>query len=79
MHRKLVLDNGVRVVVERMPTLKSVTVGIWVNVGSRDEGAGEHGLSHFLEHMFFKGTRTRSACTVHEAGPVCRCVPELGP
>lgn len=64
MYRKLVLDNGVRAVVERMPTLKSVTVGVWVNVGSRDEGAGDHGLSHFLEHMFFKGTRTRSATQI---------------
>jgi predicted Zn-dependent peptidase len=64
MYRKLVLKNGVRVVVERMPTLKSVTIGIWVNVGSRDEGAGEAGLSHFLEHMFFKGTRTRSAAQI---------------
>src|SRR5574341_1480390 len=64
MYRRLVLNNGVRAVVERMPTLKSVTVGVWVNVGSRDEGEGEHGLSHFLEHMFFKGTRTRSAAQI---------------
>jgi len=64
MYRKVVFDNGVRAVVERMPTLKSVTVGVWVNVGSRDEGQGEHGLSHFLEHMFFKGTRTRSATQI---------------
>lgn len=64
MYRKFVLGNGVRVVTERMPALKSVTVGIWVNVGSRDEGAGEEGLSHFLEHMFFKGTRTRSASQI---------------
>lgn len=64
MYRKLVLDNGLRVVTERMPALKSVTVGIWVNVGSRDEGAGEEGLSHFLEHMFFKGTKSRSAAQI---------------
>jgi predicted Zn-dependent peptidase len=64
VYRKLILDNGLRVVTERMPALKSVTVGIWVNVGSRDEGAGEEGLSHFLEHMFFKGTKSRSATQI---------------
>ncbi|MEP6887654.1 MAG: pitrilysin family protein [Nitrospirales bacterium] len=64
MYRKIVLDNGVRAVTERMPSAKSVTVGIWVNVGSRDEGKGEEGFSHFIEHMFFKGTRTRSAMQI---------------
>jgi predicted Zn-dependent peptidase len=61
VYRKLVLDNGVRVVTERIPTLKSVTVGIWVNTGSRDEQPSQGGYSHFIEHMFFKGTRSRSA------------------
>jgi predicted Zn-dependent peptidase len=64
MYRKIVLDNGVRVVTERMPSAKSVTVGVWVNVGSRDEEKGEEGFSHFIEHMFFKGTRTRSAMQI---------------
>ncbi|WP_447978165.1 M16 family metallopeptidase [Candidatus Nitrospira bockiana] len=64
MYRKFTLDNGVRVVTERMPSVKSVTVGIWVNVGSRDEETGEEGYSHFIEHMFFKGTRTRSAAQI---------------
>ncbi len=64
MYRKLVLDNGLRVVTERIPTLRSVTVGIWVTVGSRDEQKGEEGLSHFIEHMFFKGTRRRSATQI---------------
>lgn len=64
MYRKIVLDNGVRVVTERMPSAKSVTVGIWVNVGSRDEAKGEEGVSHFIEHMFFKGTRARSAMQI---------------
>jgi predicted Zn-dependent peptidase len=59
--RKVVLDNGLRVVTERMPALRSVTVGIWINVGSRDEEPGEEGFSHFIEHMFFKGTTTRTA------------------
>ncbi len=64
MYRKLVLDNGVRVVSERIPTLKSVTVGIWVNTGSRDEQPSQAGYSHFIEHMFFKGTRSRSAADI---------------
>lgn len=64
MYRKLVLDNGVRLVTEHMPSAKSVTIGIWVNVGSRDEVKGEEGFSHFIEHMFFKGTRTRSAMDI---------------
>lgn len=64
MYRKVVLDNGLRVVTERMPSLRSVTVGIWVNVGSRDEDTGEEGFSHFIEHMFFKGTATRSAARI---------------
>lgn len=64
MYRKLILDNGVRLVTERIPTLKSVTVGIWVNAGSRDETPGQAGYSHFIEHMFFKGTATRSATDI---------------
>ncbi|UVT15705.1 MAG: insulinase family protein [Nitrospira sp.] len=64
MYRKLILDNGIRLVTERIPTLKSVTVGIWVNAGSRDEGPAEAGYSHFIEHMFFKGTTARSATDI---------------
>ena len=64
MYRKLVLDNGVRVVTERMPTLKSVTVGVWVNTGSRDEQSSQAGYSHFIEHMLFKGTRKRSSAEI---------------
>jgi len=65
--RKVLLDNGVRVVMERMSSLKSVAMGIWVNAGARDEGVGEEGISHFLEHMMFKGTRRRSAAQIsHE-------------
>lgn len=64
MYRKLVLDNGIRVVTERIPTLKSVTVGIWVNTGSRDEEPSQAGFSHFIEHMFFKGTGSRSAAEI---------------
>lgn len=64
MYRKLVLDNGVRLVTERIPTLKSVTVGVWVNAGSRDELPSQAGYSHFVEHMCFKGTRSRSATEI---------------
>jgi len=64
VYRKAVLDNGVRLVAERLPTVKSVTLGVWVGVGTRDERSGEEGLSHFIEHMLFKGTRTRSAVQI---------------
>lgn len=53
-----------RVVTERMPTLKSVTVGVWVNTGSRDEQPSQAGYSHFIEHMLFKGTRKRSSAEI---------------
>jgi len=61
MVRKVVLDNGIRIVAEKMDSVKSVSIGLWVNIGSRDEEDEEHGISHFLEHMFFKGTEKRSA------------------
>ncbi len=64
MYRKRILDNGVRLVTEQIPTLKSVTVGMWVNTGSRDESPAQAGYSHFIEHMFFKGTATRSATDI---------------
>jgi predicted Zn-dependent peptidase len=64
LYRKLILDNGIRLVTERIPTLKSVTIGIWVDVGSRDETPAETGYSHFIEHMFFKGTTTRTATDI---------------
>ena len=55
------LDNGVRVVTERMPEARSVSIGFWVGVGSRDEPDELAGASHFLEHLLFKGTDRRSA------------------
>ncbi len=64
MYRKVILNNGIRLVTERIPTVKSVTIGIWVNVGSRDESHEEAGYSHFIEHMFFKGTASRSATDI---------------
>jgi predicted Zn-dependent peptidase len=59
--QKTVLDNGIRVVTEYMPFIRSVSVGIWIRVGSANEDAGNNGISHFLEHMLFKGTKKRSA------------------
>ncbi|MBU1168278.1 MAG: insulinase family protein [Proteobacteria bacterium] len=59
--RKTVLGNGVRIISRKIPHVRSVSMGIWVNVGARDEQASENGLSHFIEHMLFKGTHTRSA------------------
>jgi predicted Zn-dependent peptidase len=55
-----VLDNGMRVVSEQIPHVRSVTIGVWIEAGSRDESAETNGISHFLEHMVFKGTRRRS-------------------
>ncbi|MCA9498109.1 MAG: insulinase family protein [Nitrospira sp.] len=64
MYKKVILDNGVRVVLERMSSLKSVALGVWATVGSRDEDRGEGGLSHFIEHMMFKGTPKRTASQI---------------
>jgi predicted Zn-dependent peptidase len=58
---KTVLANGVRLVSHYMPHTRSVSMGVWVNVGARDESDPENGLSHFIEHMIFKGTVKRSA------------------
>jgi len=55
------LANGVRVITEAMPHVRSVSVGIWIGTGSRRETVEENGISHFIEHMLFKGTTRRSA------------------
>jgi predicted Zn-dependent peptidase len=55
------LPNGIRVITEAMPHVRSVSVGIWIGTGSREERPQETGLSHFIEHMVFKGTKNRSA------------------
>jgi predicted Zn-dependent peptidase len=59
-YRKTRLDNGIRIVTETMPWVRSVSIGIWLASGSRHEPARLDGISHFLEHMAFKGTRRRS-------------------
>ncbi|MDA8091465.1 MAG: pitrilysin family protein [Nitrospiraceae bacterium] len=61
MFRKELLENGITVVMERLSGVRSFTAGIWVKVGSRNEPGVKNGISHFLEHMFFKGTAKRSA------------------
>lgn len=58
---KTELSNGIRVVTETVPSVRSASIGVWFDVGSRYETASENGLSHFIEHMVFKGTRRRSA------------------
>ncbi|QYF90763.1 pitrilysin family protein [Arthrobacter sp. PAMC25284] len=65
--RRSVLPGGVRVLTEAMPGQRSATIGFWVGVGSRDEAAGQHGSTHFLEHLLFKGTRRRSALEIASA------------
>ena len=60
------LANGMTVLSDEMPHLKSAAVGVWIEAGSRSEGASEHGISHLLEHMAFKGTSTRSATDIVE-------------
>jgi predicted Zn-dependent peptidase len=59
-YRKTILQNGLRVVSEELTHVRSVSVGIWIDTGSRDEGLETNGISHFIEHMVFKGTRRRS-------------------
>jgi predicted Zn-dependent peptidase len=59
--RMTVLPNGIRVITEPMPAVRSVAVGFWIGSGSRFEPAPENGVSHFIEHMLFKGTPSRSA------------------
>jgi predicted Zn-dependent peptidase len=61
MYKKIILDNGIPVVLENVREAHSVTLGIWIKVGSRNESIQENGISHFLEHMFFKGTGERTS------------------
>ena len=60
-YRRSVLPNGIRVITERMPHVRSVAVGVWVETGSRREPESRGGMSHLIEHLVFKGTATRSA------------------
>lgn len=75
MNQKSVLSNGLRVVTEELPHFHSAAVGIWLNAGSRDETGAENGLTHFLEHMAFKGTPRRTvmdiAREIDQLGGLC--------
>lgn len=66
MYEKITLPNGARIVFERMEGVRSVSLGIWVGAGSRFERAEEGGSAHFIEHMLFKGTATRTAAQLAE-------------
>lgn len=65
-HQRTENVNGIRVLTESMPNLRSVTTGFWVGVGSRDEPLEFSGISHFIEHLLFKGTEKRSARRIAE-------------
>jgi predicted Zn-dependent peptidase len=65
--RRTILPGGLRVITEQMAGARSASIGVWVNVGSRDETPTLHGCSHFLEHLLFKGTRERSALDISVA------------
>ncbi|MFK2825044.1 pitrilysin family protein [Bacillus sp. B190/17] len=67
MIKKFTCDNGVTIVMEEIPTVRSAAIGIWIATGSRDETPENNGISHFLEHMFFKGTDTKSAKEIAES------------
>lgn len=72
MYKKIILDNGLRLVYENIPYVRSVSVGIWVGTGSRNENKSNNGISHFIEHMLFKGTSKRSAKDIAE------CIDAIG-
>jgi predicted Zn-dependent peptidase len=60
------LPSGLSVVTDRMPHLESASLGVWIGTGSRNEAPDEHGISHLLEHMAFKGTKRRTARQIAE-------------
>lgn len=62
--KRTVLPGGLRIITEQMPSVRSAAIGIWVNVGSRDEVASQTGSAHYLEHLLFKGTKNRSALDI---------------
>lgn len=66
-YKRTELEGGVRVVTEKMPYVRSVSLGIWVDVGSRNESSAANGISHFIEHMVFKGTAKRTALEIAQS------------
>ena len=67
LYTKTVLPNGVRIITEEIEHVRSAAIGLWVGAGSRDEREGYEGISHFIEHMFFKGTEHRTARALAES------------
>lgn len=67
MYKKETLPNGVRIITEEIPHVRSVSIGLWVGAGSRDEGPEINGMAHFIEHMMFKGTENRTAKQIAES------------
>ncbi|WP_349410546.1 pitrilysin family protein [Pseudalkalibacillus sp. SCS-8] len=67
MITKHTCKNGVRIITENIPSVRSVAIGVWIGTGSRFENKSNNGISHFLEHMFFKGTKTRNAREIAES------------
>src|SRR5438067_4399422 len=65
-HTLTELDSGVRVVTEAMPSVRSIALGLWIGTGSRDEASGQAGVSHFLEHLLFKGTERFSSVEIDQ-------------
>src|SRR5689334_13279170 len=62
-----VLDNGLRILTEPMTQVRSISIGVWLTRGSRHESAEQSGIAHFVEHMLFKGTATRTAEDIAQA------------
>ncbi|MDD5245981.1 MAG: pitrilysin family protein [Candidatus Omnitrophica bacterium] len=67
MFRKSRLENGLRIITRRMPDMQSVSLGIWIKVGGRYENDHEKGISHFIEHLLFKGTKKYSCRAIKES------------
>lgn len=61
MYKEIILDNNLTLVFERLPYVRSVSFGLWIGTGSRYETSEQNGISHFIEHMLFKGTKTKTA------------------
>lgn len=61
MYKKFILNNGIKVIAKEIPHVRSVSIGVWVNTGSTSETLNNNGISHFIEHMLFKGTFKRTA------------------
>ena len=64
VYNKTVLSNGLIIISEAIPYVRSISLGLWLNVGSRDEAAQSNGISHFIEHMVFKATKNRNAAEI---------------